>query len=244
MVASLGPRLLDYLVELFPDQTRESLFARILCGDVDVDGERIKDPKTRVNPGAGVALSSKKFVSRGGLKLEAALELWKPAVEGRVWLDAGASTGGFTDCLLQRGAKLVHAIDVGNNQLAWKLRSDPRVKVQEKMNIMDVKELDPQPFGATADLSFRSLRGAARKILSLTTGNLLVALVKPQFEWLDPDPKFSGIVPDQRSSKILEILFADLASEGVRVRDCILSPIRGHKGNQESLVWLERISGG
>jgi 23S rRNA (cytidine1920-2'-O)/16S rRNA (cytidine1409-2'-O)-methyltransferase len=240
-VASPGVRLLDYLVELFPDQTRETLFARILCGDVDVDGERIKDPKARVNAGAGVALSPKKFVSRGGLKLETALERWKPPVEGRVWLDAGASTGGFTDCLLQSGAVLVHSIDVGSNQLAWKLRSDPRVRVQEKRNIMDVEELLPQPFGATADLSFRSLRGAARKILSLTTGNLLLALVKPQFEWLVPDPDFSGVVPDHRSSEILEALFADLETEGVRVRDCIASPIRGHKGNQESLVWLELI---
>jgi 23S rRNA (cytidine1920-2'-O)/16S rRNA (cytidine1409-2'-O)-methyltransferase len=163
--------------------------------------------------------------------------------KGLVWLDAGASTGGFTDCLLSRGALAVHAVDVGYNQLAWKLRSDKRVIVHEKTNIMEVekKSLVPSPSFAVADLSFRSLRGAASKILSLlkpASDAGLIALVKPQFE--NPDEEnFNGVVKSQTVIKnVLELLAADLEHEGVYIENAALSAIAGRKGNSEIFLLL------
>ncbi len=235
-------RLLDHLAQLYPEISRERLFARILCGDALVEGERLRDPKTLVATEAEVLLDSKRFVSRGGYKLQAALDAWKITVKEKVWVDAGASTGGFTDALLQAGAKFVHAVDVGTNQLDWSLRQKPQVHVLESTNIMDVQVLEPRPWGATADLSFRSLKGAAAHILSLTEGNLLVALIKPQFEWENPPPEFAGIVPPEAVERIVADLVTRLSAEGISVRHVIPSPVRGRKGNQELLAWLERKS--
>jgi 23S rRNA (cytidine1920-2'-O)/16S rRNA (cytidine1409-2'-O)-methyltransferase len=234
-------RLLDLLVQLYPDESRERLFSRVLCAEVLVDGSVIRDPKAPVSADAEVVLSSKKFVSRGGFKLDPALEIWGAEVLGKVFLDAGCSTGGFTDALLQRGASIVHAIDVGVGQLDWKLRVDPRVVVHEGTNVMEVLNLDPQPHAAVADLSFRSLRGAAAKILSLTQEGWMIALIKPQFEWLQPPPEFQGIVPDDKFDEILAGLERDLKDEGVRLADRIPSVVRGRKGNQEYLARLERV---
>jgi 23S rRNA (cytidine1920-2'-O)/16S rRNA (cytidine1409-2'-O)-methyltransferase len=235
---SKSPVLLDLLVSLYPETPRERLFSRVLCGDVVVDGSVLKDPKVVVSGDAEVVLSSKRFVSRGGFKLDPVLEAWKLPVEGKVFLDAGSSTGGFTDALLQRGAALVHAVDVGTGQLDWKLRTDPRVLVKEGTNVMALEFLDPQPHAAVADLSFRSLRGAAGKILSLTSEGWMVALVKPQFEWVDPPADFGGIVPDDRIAEILDRLEADLRVEGVVLLDRRASEVRGRKGNQEFLARL------
>jgi 23S rRNA (cytidine1920-2'-O)/16S rRNA (cytidine1409-2'-O)-methyltransferase len=230
--------LLDLLVSLYPETPRERLFGRVLCGDVVVDGSVLKDPKVVVPNDSEVVLSSKRFVSRGGFKLDPVLEAWNLPVEGKVFLDAGSSTGGFTDALLQRGAALVHAVDVGTGQLDWKLRTDPRVLVKEGTNVMALEALDPQPHAAVADLSFRSLRGAAGKLLRLTSEGWMVALVKPQFEWLDPPTDFGGIVPDDRIGEILDRLEADLRLEGVVVADRQASEVRGRKGNQEFLARL------
>jgi len=230
--------LLDLLVLLYPETPRERLFSLVLCGDVIVNGSVLRDPKSDVTSDAEVVLSSKRFVSRGGFKLDPVLEAWAVPVEGRVVLDAGCSTGGFTDALLQRGAALVYAVDVGSSQLDWKLRADPRVQVMEGTNIMSLERLDPKPHGAVADLSFRSLRGAASKILSLTTEGWLIALIKPQFEWLSPPPEFQGIVPDDQIEAILAALEADLKLEGVVLTDKVLSAVRGRKGNQEILARL------
>lgn len=233
--------LLDLLVGLFPETHRERLFSRILCGDVVVDGSVLRDPKVTVSSEAEVILSAKRFVSRGGFKLDPVLEVWKIPVEGKVFLDAGCSTGGFTDALLQRGASAVHAVDVGTGQLDWKLRSDPRVIVWEGTNVMELSRLDPRPQAAVADLSFRSLRGAAAKILSLTTEGWMVALVKPQFEWVNPPEAFDGIVPDDRIPEILDRLEGDLRTEGVRLGDRLASEVRGRKGNQEYLTRLSLL---
>ncbi len=232
--------LLDHLVLLFPETPRERLFSRVLCGEVVVDGSVLKDPKIAVSSEAEVVLSSRKFVSRGGFKLDPALEAWSLEVAGKVFIDAGCSTGGFTDALLQRGAGLVHAVDVGVGQLDWSLRVNQRVQLHEGTNIMEVERLDPVPHAAVADLSFRSLRGAARHILSLTSEGWMVALVKPQFEWLDPPDDFSGVVPDDRLDSILETLERDLAEQGVLVSSKLPSAVRGRRGNQEFLVRLAR----
>ncbi len=230
--------LLDQLVRLFPEQDRERLFSRVLAGDVLVEGALERDPKTKVADGAEIVVSSRRFVSRGGFKLDAALEAWNVDVAGKVLLDAGCSTGGFTDALLQRGARLVHAVDVGTGQLDWKLRSDERVLVREGTNVMALSVLDPRPDAAVADLSFRSLRGAAAHLLSLTGEGWLIALIKPQFEWLSPPPEFAGVVPDECLEEILTSLQRDLETEGVIMTDRLPSPVRGRKGNQEFLARL------
>lgn len=235
---SKKPTLLALLVTLFPETPRERLFSRVLCGDVVVDGSVLRDPKVPVSSDAEVVLSSKRFVSRGGFKLDPALEAWELPVEGRVFLDAGCSTGGFTDALLQRGARLVHAVDVGTAQLDWKLRADPRVVVKEGTNVMALEALDPRPHAAVADLSFRSLRGAASQILRLTSDGWLVALVKPQFEWVSPPVEFQGVVPDERLDEILAVLEDDLRAEGVKLVKRQPSAVRGRRGNQEFLALL------
>jgi len=232
-------KLLDLLVALFPETPRERLFSQVLCGDVVVDGSVLRDPKVSVPSDAEVALSPKRFVSRGGFKLDPVLEAWALPVAGKVFLDAGCSTGGFTDALLQRGAARVHAVDVGTAQLDWKLRGDPRVIVREGTNVMALESLEPRPDAAVADLSFRSLRGAAAKILSLTAEGWMVALIKPQFEWVDPPADFQGVVPDGALVGILDRLAADLEGEGVVLKDRRPSEVRGRKGNLEFLAWLE-----
>jgi 23S rRNA (cytidine1920-2'-O)/16S rRNA (cytidine1409-2'-O)-methyltransferase len=180
-----------------------------------------------------------RWVSRGGEKLAAAFAAWKFDVAGRTILDAGSSTGGFTDCLLQHGAALVHCVDVGRGQLAWKLRTDARVRVHEGVNVMDLGpgDLDPRPDRAVADLSFRSLRGAAPVILRLTREGLGIFLAKPQFEWRDHPEDFRGVVDDLSAlAGILRGLVADLWDEGAFTLGMTPSPIEGRKGNREFLL--------
>jgi len=235
--------LLDLLAERFPGADRERLLARILGGEVYVQDERVRDPARRVPVDSAVELHrERKYVSRGGDKLEPVLREWSIPTAGRVFLDAGASTGGFTDCLLRHGAALVYAVDVGYNQLAYELRQDPRVRIFERCNIMelDAALLDPPPHVAFADLSFRSIVGAASRLLALTAENRLVALVKPQFEWRRPAEGFTGVV--QSGERVLEI-----ASEVVErlwrgrsyVTRVALSQLRGSRGNRELFFMIE-----
>ena len=135
--------LLDIVSRRFPETHRDVLYTKIMCGEVLVGGEKISNPSSKVFIDSEIKIVEKKFVSRGGVKLEAALDGWNPAINEKIILDAGSSTGGFTDCLLQRGAGKVYAVDVGYNQLAYSLRTDKRVNVLEKCNIMHIKELTP-----------------------------------------------------------------------------------------------------
>ena len=184
--------LLQLLKKKYPEKSDNENYAAVLCGDVSVNNEKIKDPSYKVDPDSEIILNKKKYVSRGGYKIEKALFYWKIDVKGKIILDAGSSTGGFTDCLLQHGARGVHAVDVGYNQLDYKLRSDRRVFVHERENIMKIESLDPEPEIGTADLSFRSIKGAAAKIINLVKENTLIALIKPQFEIGSSDPDFKG----------------------------------------------------
>ena len=223
-----------------PDKKAKDIYAAIMCGDIIANGERLRDPKARVPADAHIEWTVDRYVGRGGLKLEGALDSMSIDPSGLVCLDAGASTGGFTDCLLSRGAAFVHAVDVGYNQLAWKLRSHPRVASLERTNIMSLEpgDLDPPPVLAVADLSFRSLRGAASKLLELTGGGTVLALVKPQFE-LQSDEGFDGIVRTREArAAVLESLRTDLPSEGVHVHDAAASPVKGRKGNAEVFFLL------
>ena len=234
--------LIDLLKSLHPGQGEQELRARILRGHVSVSGVKVVKPGTQVAIDAVVEVRpAAAFVSRGGEKLAAALDAWRVQCGGTRWIDAGCSTGGFTDCLLQRGAELVYAVDVGEGQLDWKLRRDPRVKPMERTNVMSLRPADlvPPPGRAVADLSFRSLQGAARHILGLTTEGWGVFLVKPQFELRQPAGDFHGVVRDPATLRaILLDLVNRLAAEGVQAEDGMRSPVAGRKGNREYLFLL------
>ena len=230
--------LLTLLKKNYPEYSSDKLYSHILCGEVLVDGGVIKNPKELFPEDTPVVLTDKKFVSRGGFKLEKALDVWKIDVKGKVVLDAGSSTGGFTDCLLQHGAACVHAVDSGSNQLDYKLRQNPAVLVREKTNIMDVAHgaLEPQPDLAVCDLSFRSIVKAASHILSLTREKKLIALVKPQFEERGLVPGFDGVI--RKAEDVRRVLAETarlLAEDNSYIADMIESPILGTRGNREYL---------
>ncbi len=228
--------LIDVLQKKFPTRSREELIALVYCREVFVDGSVILNPRTKISSGSRVEIKVREFVSRGGKKLERALKEWRIDVEGKVVVDAGASTGGFTDCLLKHGADLVYAVDVGYNQIDYSLRKDKRVVVLERTNIMDLRPetLKPPPDFAVADLSFRSIRGAAARILELVREDFVIALIKPQFEWKSPPPYFKGVVEKSEDLYgILKALIVDLFSSGLVVSRILESPIRGQKGNRE-----------
>jgi 23S rRNA (cytidine1920-2'-O)/16S rRNA (cytidine1409-2'-O)-methyltransferase len=191
-----------------------------------------------------------RYVSRGGLKLEKALEEFHIQVAGRVCLDVGASTGGFTDCLLQHEAAFVHAVDVGYGQFDWKLRQDKRVSVQERTHILDVppESLQPPPNLAVVDVSFISLKKVLPKVTQLLSGEGQVpeALLKPQFEYRDycSLKGFKGVVTrvgDLRT--ILQGVTDDLTAllPGWHLVDLSESPIQGPKGNREFLIHLRQM---
>ena len=241
------PRRLE-LIELlrtrYPDTSERELLARILRGQVTVNGEKALKPGTRVAADAEVRLQpTSRFVSRGGEKLAAAIRAWNVDCAGAAWIDAGSSRGGFTDCLLQHGAPLVYAVDVGVGQLDWRLRTDRRVRAMEGTNILHVARaaLDPPPGRAVADLSFRSLRGAARHILELTTEGWGIFLAKPQFELREPPEDFRGVIREPGAAReIARELLRGLAREGVRAENAMLSPVAGRRGNREYLLLLRR----
>lgn len=228
------------LAERYPDIDPQKLYSAVLCGEIIVNGEKLRDPGALVPKAADVVWKTDKYVGRGGLKLEGALDELALDPKGMVCLDAGSSTGGFTDCLLSRGASCIHAVDVGYNQLAWRIRSDDRVAVHERTNLMDLSraDLNPHPEFAVADLSFRSLRGAASKLLTLTDGGIVLALVKPQFEQ-PAEEDFDGIVRTHEArAAVLKSLISDLLIEGVHVHDAVVSGVRGRKGNAEIFLLL------
>ena len=236
--------LLDALRNLQPDATEMELLGWILRGSVLVNERRVTSPSSPVGDIDEVRLSPvRRYVSRGGEKLAAALDEWTIDVSGLVILDAGCSSGGFTDCLLQRRARRVYCVDVGYNLLSYPLRIHPATVLLEKTNVMDLsrERLDDAPDGAVCDLSFRSLRGAAAHLLDLLSGDWVVALAKPQFEWLDPPARFRGVVTERDDlGRILLELFRDLEDEGVYPRRCLRSPIKGRRGNAEFLLLLSR----
>jgi len=234
--------LIDLLKSAYPGRPEKELFARVLRGDIIVNGERVTKPGVPVAADARISSRSlPAFVSRGGEKLAHAIDSWGVACAGSVWIDAGCSTGGFTDCLLQRGASLVYAVDVGVNQLDFRLRGDARVRPMEGTNVMDLRAdgFDPAPQRIAADLSFRSLRRAASHLLGIASEGWGIFLIKPQFEWKSPPPDFTGVVKEPGAVVgIVSGLVEELAAEGVGVQKALLSPIRGRKGNRELLFLL------
>lgn len=241
----MAKQRLDVLVaHLGLCDSREQAQRLILAGEVSVKGQIITKPGTKVDDTLPVKVKNKpRYVSRGGLKLEGALKAFPVKAEGKICLDIGSSTGGFTDCLLQNGALRVHAVDVGTNQLVWKLRNDPRVVVKEQFNAryMTPADLGEKVQLIVSDVSFISLT----KILPAAydcleeDGDLLV-LIKPQFELQPEDIGPGGIVRDpalhQRAvDKIHDFVVNELHREWCGVAD---SPITGMEGNKEFLAWL------
>ena len=239
-----GIRLDQLLVERGFFATRSRARAAILAGQVRVDGRVVDKAGATVPPDAAIAVAADPipYVSRGGVKLEHALRAFDlvKAVEGVVAADIGASTGGFTDCLLQHGARRVYAIDVGYGQLAWRLRQDPRVVVMERVNARHLAPADlPEPVQlVTIDVSFISLRlilPAARGIL--VPGGGVIALIKPQFEAGPADVGKGGIVRDPAvHRRVLEEVTAAAEALGFGLLGLTASPIRGADGNREFLA--------
>jgi len=238
-------RLDKLLVERGLADSREKAQALVLAGQVVV-GERKAE-----KPGALVAadvplrvLEGLRYASRGGLKLEAALDAFGICVEGKVCLDVGASTGGFTDCLLQRGAARVYAVDVGAGQLDWRLRTDSRVVVREKLN---ARTLSPEHIGEAVefvcvDVSFISATLILPRLPALMKNTAeSVVLVKPQFEVGRAQVGKGGIVRDpQLHAAAVEKVRAAAEACGLRAAGQIASPILGSEGNQEFLLHLRR----
>jgi 23S rRNA (cytidine1920-2'-O)/16S rRNA (cytidine1409-2'-O)-methyltransferase len=240
-------RLDKLLVERGLSDTRTRAQALILAGEVVVGDHAVSKPGTLVDADAPLRLKGgpvNPYVSRGGLKLRAALDAFPITVTGAVCLDVGASTGGFTDCLLQAGAARVYALDVGYGQLAWKLANDPRVVVMDRQNIRKLApEQIPEPIDlAVADCSFVSLTKVLPHLPALLRpGAELVVLVKPQFEVGREHVGKGGIVRDEQArNAALATIEAAARELGFDVRGHVESPIAGRDGNREWLLWLAR----
>ncbi len=242
-------RLDKLLVERGLVETRAKAQSLILAGQVFSNQQRLEKAGQLVAVDAPISIKEPMpFVGRGGFKLAAALDHFQIEAGGKICLDVGASTGGFTDCLLQRGARRVVAIDVGHGQLDWKLRQDERVEVRENVN---ARYLQPEDFNeqfdiAVADVSFISLT----KILPvlpplLRSSSVVITLIKPQFEVGRDEVGKGGIVRDEAAQlRVVEEIIGFAASIGLHSRGVIDSPILGADGNREFLACFEAGSAG
>lgn len=224
-------------------ESREVARALILAGDVRVEGQVVSHPSFLVAPGADVEVAKPPpYVSRGGFKLAHALDAFKLDVRDLVVLDVGASTGGFTDVLLQRGARRVYAVDVGFGQLAWKVRRDPRVITLERTNVRYLQSLPELVQAAVIDVSFISLTLVLPPVLNLLTEDAwLVLLVKPQFEAGREQVGKGGVVRDAAIHRqVLERVLGWAEAHGLSIGGCTPSPILGPAGNREFLALLRR----
>jgi 23S rRNA (cytidine1920-2'-O)/16S rRNA (cytidine1409-2'-O)-methyltransferase len=222
--------------------SREKAKGHILAGNIVVNNKVLTKPGMKVDDSVTIHLKNvKKYVSRGGYKLEQALKLFPIDVKGLVTVDIGASTGGFTDCLIQNGAKLVYSVDVGFNQIDYKLRVHPRVVVLENFNAKSLtKEVFDYPIQlAVVDLSFISLTKVLEPIILSINDKRIVALVKPQFEVGQEVSNFKGVVKHNKDHiKALEKVSLYANSIGLYVNSVTYSPIKGPKGNIEFLIYL------
>lgn len=250
-------RLDTILVERGFFETKSQAQAAIMAGKVRIDNKPVTKAGTQIAPDASlnVEIDNLPYVSRGGLKLEKALKIFNISVENKICLDAGASTGGFTDCMLQNGAEKVYAVDVGYGQLAWKLRNDPRVTVIERTNIRhasieeiykDVTNKEEFAEFAAMDLSFISITKVLSNIKTLMHPNKqeIVALIKPQFEaGRDQVPK-SGVIKDKNVHlNVIKYVIDFACTLSLFPVDLTYSPVKGPAGNIEYLVYLSNEQG-
>lgn len=231
------------LVERGLVPSREKGRRLIMAGEVKIGDRVIDKPGTKVHADSKIVLKAKpRFVSRGGEKLDGALEVFDIEVSRRVCADVGASTGGFTDCLLQHGAAKVYAIDVGYGQLDYRLRTDPRVVTMERTNARYLERL-PEPVSlVTVDASFISLRLLLPAIVGwLTEQASVVPLIKPQFEAGRRDVGKGGVVRDPSvHRRVIEEVLDSAHAQGFAVRGLVQSKLVGPAGNIEFLAWLTR----
>jgi len=240
-------RIDKLLVERGLAETRTRAQAMVLAGQVLAAGQRVDKPGQMIDRDAEIRIKGEplRYASRGGLKLEAALEKFRIDPAGKTCIDVGASTGGFTDCLLQHGAARVWAIDVGHNQLAWRIRQDPRVIVLEGLN---ARYLSPDQFPglsfdlATVDVSFISLTKVLPGVASVLRENAdIVALIKPQFEVGKGEVGPGGVVTEIGKHDRVVSEISDFASGiGLNPKGLIESPILGAEGNREFLIHLSK----
>lgn len=237
----------DRLVALGLATSREAAARLVLAGLVLEDTRRVEKAGEQVAADAALTVRERsRFVSRGGEKLLGALESFAVDVNGLVCLDAGCSTGGFTDCLLQHGASRVYAVDVGYGQFAWSLRTDPRVVLMERTNIrqIDATTLDPRPTLVVADLSFVSLSSILPSLVVLAAPlperSEFILLVKPQFEVDAADTERGVVVSEEVRAGALAGAQDAVRRSGLEVLATIESPLRGAQGNVEFLLRASR----
>lgn len=245
-------RLDVLLIEKNIFDSRQKAQAAIMEGIVKVGEKVINKPGTQVNETDEVTLVrplEDKYVSRGGFKLEKAIETFKPDINGKVFLDIGASTGGFTDCLLQNGAKFVYSIDVGYGQIDWSLRQDPRVKVIERCNARYLSESElyqdnlEKAHGVVMDVSFISLDKIIPNILNLTEKDLfIIPLIKPQFEAGREFVKKGVVTSSETHKDVITKLRTFLETTGLFLNDVTYSPVKGPSGNIEFLGFITKNS--
>jgi len=242
-------RLDKYLTDLGYFETKSKAAAAILAGNVKINDEYITKAGYQINitKDYDIVVKSMPFVSRGGFKLKKALDTFPVVVKDRICFDAGASTGGFTDCLLQNGAKFVYAADVGYGQLDWKIRSDKRVKTIEKTNLRictysDIyAEGEPVADLLVSDLSFISLTKVLENLKTLLKPDFheMICLIKPQFEAGKENVEKGGVVRSKTVHKeVIENVINCAENLGYSIKGLTYSSIKGPSGNIEYLVWL------
>lgn len=242
-------RLDNFLVDLGYFETKSKASASILAGDVKINDEVITKSGFQINPEKNydIEIKAMPYVSRGGFKLEKALKSFDVKVKDRICLDAGASTGGFTDCLLQNGAKFVYAVDVGYGQFAWKLRTDERVKVIEKTNLKvcnfeDIySENEPVADLLVMDVSFISIEKVIPNLKKLLNKDFheMICLIKPQFEAGKEQVDKGGVVKDKKVHvQVIERVLDFIKSQNYFIKDLTYSGIKGPSGNIEYLAYF------
>lgn len=247
-------RLDKYLTDLGYFETKSKASAAILAGHVKINDEYITKSGFQIDPSKeyDIVVKSMPFVSRGGFKLKKALDSFNINVSRRICFDAGASTGGFSDCLLQNGAKFVYAVDVGYGQLDWKIRSDKRVKTIERTNLKICKPEDiyfeGEPFAdlLVSDLSFISLTKVLGNFKTLLNSEFheMICLIKPQFEAGKANVEKGGVVKNKDVHKeVIENVINYAKTLGYKINNLTYSSIKGPSGNIEYLIWLSTNSG-
>lgn len=245
-------RLDKILTEKGYFETKSKAQAAIMAGDVKVNGNIITKAGYLIEPKENTIyeIKSMPFVSRGGFKLDKALKFFGISLKDKICLDAGASTGGFTDCMLQNGAKKVYSVDVGYGQIAWKLRTDKRVKVIEKVNVKNCSISDiylPDEEKAnfiTMDLSFISITKVLNNIISLADNNgfEIVSLIKPQFEAGKEQVGKNGVIREKEVHfEVINNIISYIKTINLKTKGITYSPIKGPKGNIEYLIYLSNI---
>ncbi len=242
-------RLDKYLTDLGYFDTKSKASAAILAGHVKINDEYITKAGFQINPTKEyeIVVKSMPYVSRGGFKLKKALDTFPIKIEGRICIDAGASTGGFTDCLLQNGAKFVYAADVGYGQLDWKIRSDNRVKPIERTNLKNCNFEDiysinePVANLLVSDMSFISLTKVLPNLKTLLSPDFheMILLIKPQFEAGKEKVEKGGVVRDKKvHEEVIENVINCAKELNYAINDLTFSSIKGPSGNIEYLIWI------